>query len=94
MADKTEKQKRPLDDFIRMLAVFICAGPVATFCALHIMSFTIASAGGISPNLNEVNAGMRDIVFIIIGAAVGLAFGRGSIKPEQSISTLTSEPTK
>ncbi|MGL4490579.1 MAG: hypothetical protein ACRCU5_14165 [Rhizobiaceae bacterium] len=82
MMTKGELGRRAADDVIRFLALIICLAPVASFCFLYIFAYTISSAGGAPPPLNEVRDGLRDIVLLIIGGASGVAFGRrSSVQP-------------
>jgi hypothetical protein len=69
-----EKSRRPIDDFTRVLAIIVCFAPVATYCAVLIMTVLIASAGGTPPDITAINGGLRDVVLMVVGAAAGMAF--------------------
>lgn len=69
-----EKTRRPIDDFARVLAIIVCLIPVATYCAILIMSMLVSSAGGTPPDLQAINGGLRDVVLMVVGGAVGMAF--------------------
>jgi hypothetical protein len=69
-----DKQRRPIDDFTRVLAIIVCFAPVATYCAILIMSVLISSAGGTPPDITAINGGLRDVVLMVVGAAAGMAF--------------------
>lgn len=70
--------RRPIDDFARVLAIIVCLIPVGTYCGILVMSMLIKSAGGVPLDLDAINGGLRDVVLMVVGGAVGMAFRMSS----------------
>jgi hypothetical protein len=88
----SDKSRRPIDDFSRVLAIVICAMPVATYCAIHIMYYLIASAGGTAPDLAPIQVNFNPIVLMIVGGAIGMAFRYSPVGSDQTTQGKQAEP--
>ena len=74
---KQDKERRPVDIFVKLVALSICLAIVGTFCGLLIIYSTAALGDHEVPSILEAAKELREYVTLILGAAVGSAFTAG-----------------
>lgn len=68
------KQPRPIENVARVVALIICLSVPGVWTALHGAVVIIGTAGGDTAFLDQYIAGMQNLVLLVTGAAIAMAF--------------------
>ena len=73
-----KNQTRTTDDVLRLIAMLICAMPVATLCLMYVMTMTLAKVGVQPPDIKDAALTLKDVALVTIGNAAIFAFSKGA----------------
>lgn len=72
--NKPPKPVRPIENLARVIALMICMSVPGVWVALHAAVVAVLIAGNDPSALDEYIAGMQNLVLLVTGAAIALAF--------------------
>jgi len=94
LTNKPIKPKRPIENIARGVALLICMAVPGVWVALHATAIAMTLAGAEPSQLDPYIAGMNNLVLLVTGAAIALAFQTAPNAPIKDLPPETANVFK